>query len=178
VRRRFVKRPAEGLFASTSTEEATSAVEVGSEPEERVELRFTISAEQYEAFERARAIVSRKTERASSVEECFHELVSFYVAKKAPRVDAKPAPGGRTRHIPQATRDAVLRRDGERCTFVGHDGRRCGARHSLQIDHLHPFALGGTNGVDNLRVLCAAHNRRRAERTFGRDFRRGSRRRE
>ena len=64
-------------------------------------------------------------------------------------------------------RARVFERDGHRCTFVAADGTRCTATHDLQIDHVHPFALGGTNEPHNLRVLCGAHNRRRAEETFG-----------
>ena len=64
----------------------------------------------------------------------------------------------------RATRDAVLLRDGEPCTFVGVDGRRCTAMHNLQIDHIQPYAHGGMHDPENLRVLCGAHNRWRAER--------------
>ncbi|HKK70126.1 MAG TPA: HNH endonuclease signature motif containing protein [Candidatus Krumholzibacteria bacterium] len=35
------------------------------------------------------------------------------------------------------------------------------------MDHVEPFALGGSHEAENLRVLCAAHNRRAAERVFG-----------
>lgn len=71
--------------------------------------------------------------------------------------------------IPRAVRRAVFERDGERCTFVGVDGRRCSARTFLELDHVQPHALGGANTVGNLRVLCRAHNRLFAERTFGRE---------
>lgn len=51
--------------------------------------------------------------------------------------------------------------------LVGANGRRCEATHHLQIDHIVPFALGGSHAPDNPRVLCGAHNGRRAELTFG-----------
>ena len=76
-------------------------------------------------------------------------------------------PPKRSRHIPQATREAVLLSDDERYTFVGVDGRRCTAVHEIQIDHVQPYALGGTLDLENLRVLCGAHNRWRAEKEFG-----------
>jgi 5-methylcytosine-specific restriction endonuclease McrA len=40
-------------------------------------------------------------------------------------------------------------------------------RHLLQIDHIKPYALGGTHDPENLRVLCAAHNQHEARKTFG-----------
>jgi 5-methylcytosine-specific restriction endonuclease McrA len=73
----------------------------------------------------------------------------------------------RSRCIPRAVRDAVYVRDGGRCTFVGTDGVRCDAERNLQIDHIVPYARGGDNSLDNLRLLCAKHNRHAAEREYG-----------
>jgi 5-methylcytosine-specific restriction endonuclease McrA len=58
-------------------------------------------------------------------------------------------------------------RDGGKCTFIGQNGRRCGSKWNLQIDHIVPFALGGDNSPDNLRLLCGKHNRLEAERVYG-----------
>jgi len=74
-----------------------------------------------------------------------------------------------SRHIPASTRDAVFKRDKDRCTYVGSNGVRCGAKHHLQIDHVVPYARGGTNGVHNLRLLCERHNKLEAERVYGSD---------
>jgi hypothetical protein len=133
--------------------------------EERVTLRTSLSVEKFEAFEQARAIVSRKHPGAS-VEDVFNEMVEFFLKHKSPkqRKPAKPKP--RTRHIPVATRDQVMLRDKQRCTFRSRSGRKCNSTHNLQIDHIKPFALGGTHDPRNLRVLCAAHNRHVARRIF------------
>ena len=135
-------------------------------------LSFTLTAEDHAAFERARAKLSRTKPRAMSMEEALNALVQFYLEHDGPKPrkqkaeeTAKPKPP--TRHIPRTTRKAVFDRDGHRCTYVAADGTRCTATHDLQVDHVQPFALGGTNEPDNLRVLCGAHNRRRAEETFG-----------
>lgn len=71
------------------------------------------------------------------------------------------------RAVPAALSDAVFERDGGCCMFIGVDGRRCGSRHDVEIDHCQPVARGGTNTMDNLRLLCAVHNRLEAERVFG-----------
>jgi 5-methylcytosine-specific restriction endonuclease McrA len=55
------------------------------------------------------------------------------------------------------------------CSFVGADGRRGGSRWQLEIDHVRPYAAGGDNSADNLRVLCRKHNQYAAEEYFGRD---------
>jgi hypothetical protein len=71
--------------------------------------------------------------------------------------------------ITNATRRAVFERDGLQCTFVSDDGRRCEGRAFLELDHVDPKAIGGTNDHDNLRVRCRAHNQLWAEQVFGRD---------
>jgi 5-methylcytosine-specific restriction endonuclease McrA len=143
--------------------------------EQRVSLRTTLTEERFEAFEKARAIISRKCPNAS-VEDVVNELVDQFLASRAPKNKKKPAanknptsttPKARSRHIPKATRDEVMLRDDEQCNFVGEDGHRCTARHNLHIDHIIPFARGGTHDASNLRVLCANHNQHEASKTFG-----------
>lgn len=73
----------------------------------------------------------------------------------------------RSRHIPNEVRDEVFERDRGRCTFVGVDGRVCGSKTYLQVDHVVPFAQGGSHLPTNLRLLCGVHNRLKAERRLG-----------
>ena len=136
--------------------------------EERVTLRTSLTTEKFEAFEEARAIVSRKHPGAS-VEDVFNEMVGFFLKHKSPKQRKPAKPKSRTRHIPIATRDQVMLRDEQRCTFRSRSGHKCNSTHNLQIDHIKPFALGGTHDPENLRVLCAAHNRHEARKSFGRN---------
>ncbi|RYZ81137.1 MAG: HNH endonuclease [Proteobacteria bacterium] len=63
------------------------------------------------------------------------------------------------RYIPAEARHAVwLRNAGKGCEYE-QSGKRCGSQHALQIDHVIGFARGGTHDVENLRILCAKHNR-------------------
>ena len=85
----------------------------------------------------------------------------------------RPAPAGRSggsaqpphrarrsRYIPAPVRREVWRRDGGCCSYVDpHSGRRCGSRFLLELDHIVPFALGGSAEPGNLRLYCSAHNR-------------------
>jgi hypothetical protein len=73
-------------------------------------------------------------------------------------------------HIPNGVKRQIVARDGLRCTFVGSDGQRCTATKFTQIHHEEPWARGGGETVENLRILCAAHNRLLAEREFGREL--------
>ncbi|HEY2953735.1 MAG TPA: HNH endonuclease signature motif containing protein, partial [Candidatus Eisenbacteria bacterium] len=74
------------------------------------------------------------------------------------------------RHIPAAVRRAVYERDGGRCAFVSDAGKRCAATRFLQFDHIEPVARGGEATVENLRLVCSAHNQYLAEREFGAEF--------
>jgi len=74
------------------------------------------------------------------------------------------------RSIPAHVKKAVWRRDRGRCTYVSPDGRRCGSRWQIEYDHRQAFARGGDATVDNVRLLCRAHNQYAAETTFGSAF--------
>jgi 5-methylcytosine-specific restriction endonuclease McrA len=95
---------------------------------------------------------------------------------KTPREPTKSGAGadanrraGRQRAgaIPAAVRRAVFERDGEQCTFLDDSGARCPQRGHLELDHVEPRAMGGTNALSNLRVRCRAHDRLAAEEVFG-----------
>ena len=71
----------------------------------------------------------------------------------------------RGRAIPAAVKRQVWERDQGCCSYVDRgSGRRCGSRHLLEIDHVVPYAVGGSAEPDNLRLLCAAHHRYRHRR--------------
>jgi 5-methylcytosine-specific restriction endonuclease McrA len=77
--------------------------------------------------------------------------------------DTKPT----SRAVPAAVRRAVRERDGDQCTFVAADGRRCSERGGLEFHHEDPFGRGGPHAVENVRLLCRAHNQHLAERDYG-----------
>jgi 5-methylcytosine-specific restriction endonuclease McrA len=88
--------------------------------------------------------------------------------KKKQSPKKKQDAGEVSRHISPATRDAVFNRDDGQCTYVGPNGKRCESKWDLEIHHDEvPYALGGGHSLDNIRLLCAAHNKLEAERVFG-----------
>jgi hypothetical protein len=74
--------------------------------------------------------------------------------------------GAGSRTIPAAVRRQVRVRDGDRCAFVGPEGR-CTEKGLLQFHHVIPFADGGTATVENIELRCAPHNRYEADEWFG-----------
>jgi hypothetical protein len=75
---------------------------------------------------------------------------------------------GGGRYIRKWVREALDRRDGDRCAFMGPDGTRCTERAGLEYDHVRPFSLGGrSDDPANLIKTCRGHNQWRARKTFG-----------
>jgi len=56
-----------------------------------------------------------------------------------------------SRYIKTSVKAYVIQRDGERCVA-------CGSCESLEFDHAVPFSRGGSNGKDNIQLLCKACN--------------------
>jgi hypothetical protein len=75
-----------------------------------------------------------------------------------------------SRHIPAHVKRQVVERDGERCTFIASDGRRCEGTRFLEFHHLVPWAKGGHHDVDNITLRCRTHNDHAARLDYGSAF--------
>ncbi len=135
-------------------------------------VQFTASAELRAKLERLKAL-RPGLDLADLVDQAVSEKLQRLEARRfglaaRPRKGDPSADAFRTRHVPAAVRRAVYVRDGGRCRFVDETGRRCPATGSLQFDHGRvPWARGGEHTVENLRLLCPAHNALEAERDYG-----------
>jgi len=65
-----------------------------------------------------------------------------------------------------STEKLVWKRAEACCEQVVGEGKKCGSKYALEIDHVVAIALGGTDELENLQLLCRAHNSRRAIKTF------------
>jgi 5-methylcytosine-specific restriction endonuclease McrA len=137
-------------------------------------------------LERIRSIASHRLPINASFEELVEFLADYFNEREDPAVrrerrekrkavsqDASDRANRDVAHagsrgVPARVRDEVFIRDQGRCAYVGANGRRCGSTHVLQVDHIKPVARGGASTPDNLRLLCAHHNRLEAERLMGR----------
>ena len=184
--------------SGNGSSEATRSM--GAAPAERVvaqrkfKIQFAVDPAFMEKFKRVRSLLSTKYPNVSNFEMIFDILMTGYLDRHSPesrmkkrerrgdrgagcgdhgesgKKGKKRTGAERTRHIPQSVRDEIFVRDGGRCAFTGTDGRRCEETKNLQIDHIIPYAKGGDNSPENLRLLCAQHNRLAAEHAYGKDF--------
>ena len=73
-----------------------------------------------------------------------------------------------SRYIPIPTRQKIWQRSNGQCEYQSATTNiKCTSRQALQIDHRQPLALGGPTTFQNLRHLCADHNRHEAAKLFG-----------
>jgi hypothetical protein len=104
----------------------------------------------------------KKPSRVARIEPASSVTPSTLISAPSKRVNSPPALAvKKTRVIPVAVKREVWKKEHEGCAFQSEvTGKRCASRHRLQIDHIHPFSLGGTSrDPENLRLLCAVHNR-------------------
>jgi hypothetical protein len=145
---------------------------------ERFALQVTIPQATCDRLRRAQELLSPKLpsgDVAQVLDLALQALVAQLEKRKLaatakPRKQAKASQPD-SRHIPAAVKRAVRERDGDQCTFMSPDGRRCPERKFLEFDHVTEYARGGrAMTASDVRQRCRAHNLHGAERTFGREF--------
>jgi 5-methylcytosine-specific restriction endonuclease McrA len=140
--------------------------------EDRIQVKFTATRALEEKLELARDLMSHSNPRgdlATVIEAALDLLIAERLKAKlgqTNRAQRKARPAKKSR-ITSATRREVLERDGLACSFVDGEGRRCGARAFLELDHREPKGKGGNGERENVRLLCRAHNQLEAEREYG-----------
>ncbi|MCB0317747.1 MAG: HNH endonuclease [Bdellovibrionales bacterium] len=139
------------------------------------QIKFQAGAEFVETLDEVKSLLSTKYPKGITLEEVFSECMEVYLDKYSPaRKQARRKKrklkvvktSNSSRYIPAKTRDEVFIRDNHQCSYVSKDGNKCCSTHNLQVDHIKPYALEGSNEIDNLRLLCANHNRLEAKRFF------------
>ncbi|MGZ3656028.1 MAG: HNH endonuclease [Bdellovibrionota bacterium] len=130
--------------------------------EEEAKLTIVLGEDGVENLKRAKELLSHALPKATYADIVAYAL-KMLVDKKAP--EKKSAADTRS------VRKQALRGAQGRCEFRNEKtGKVCGGRHQVEVDHVIPKALGGTDDPDNLRCLCKQHNLFEAERKLGKEF--------
>jgi hypothetical protein len=142
-----------------------------SEPviETRVDFSFHGSRALRDAIDRAKELLSHKYpfgEMSHVLLEIVQDYLERHDPQKALNLGNAPKARGRS-SIPAGIRRAVWARDGGRCAFIGPGVTRCQTRRALELDHRLPRSLGGSDTLENLRLLCRPHNDAERRRVLG-----------
>ncbi len=149
------------------------SVEVKEVVERMFEIRFAGDDELMELIQWLRSRLSHKFPQGAGFLEIFKYAMRYVKDREdlalQKESNSKSKVTKNTRYIPKSVKQQVWKRDKGQCTFVGANNKRCNSDYLLQFDH-HPipYARGGSSTVDNMRLLCAKHNRHAAEKTYGR----------
>ncbi len=140
-------------------------------------LRVTVDKSLKDDLETLASLLSHKVPRGD-LAAVLREAVRCGIEKHGKRKGAvkperkaapKATPPKDHAAIPAELRRQVWERDGGRCAWVGTDGRRCGSRWQVEVDHVDPVARGGKATIDRVRLLCRQHNIRHAEQVYGQE---------
>jgi hypothetical protein len=143
----------------------------------RYKVQFTASPELREKLERLQVLMRSSVpdgDLAAVIEQAVSEKLErlesrrFALARKPRKSVAESSACPKRRRIPAAVRRAVHEREGGRCHYVDDVGRRCAAREGLEFHHRHPFGHGGDHSLENVTLVCRAHNAYLAEADYGR----------
>jgi hypothetical protein len=140
---------------------AVGAAKVAPLAPERFALELTIGGVTRDKLLRAQALLRHQVpsgDLAEVLDRALDALLDRVEGRKlgktrAPRAAKKSR---NPRYVPRAVRRQVVARDGERCSFVAEDGRRCEETGFLELDHVVPVARGG-RASDGIRILCRSH---------------------
>lgn len=98
------------------------------------------------------------------IESLLDEKLKTLELSKSTRTSQKQS--SNSRYIPMHVQRTIFTRANHQCEHNNGSGHRCKERRNLQMDHIKPYALGGENSVENMRILCSGHNHARSFKTF------------
>ncbi|MBI3017434.1 MAG: HNH endonuclease [Deltaproteobacteria bacterium] len=149
---------------------------VSSEVQEirKVKIEFVADEKVAELIQRAKEVLRHKYPQGK-LEDLVREAFELLLEKKDPerkikRISEKEIlrpfrpqndMQNKTRYIPQAIQRDIFKRDQGQCSYTSAEGKKCGEKNFLELDHIHPWSLGGTSTSENLRLLCRTHNQYR-----------------
>lgn len=142
--------------------------------DDSVRLEITLTQKQFEELKTAQSLLSHICPSAdlgeiiATLAQKFNQLKlgkenSLQVVKPTTQ-SFMGARKSKRKYISVKIKRSLLRKSNNSCEHTSSSGARCGSQFQLQIDHVNPVALGGSNSVENLRVLCRTHNNYEARR--------------
>jgi hypothetical protein len=100
-----------------------------------------------------------ESKQSTSTPIAFTPITSTHIEYLQSTFHVTSLARSRSRYISAAVRKEVWQRDQGTCTYFHEEPeKKCTSRFGLELDHVKPFAFGGENTAENLRLRCRAHN--------------------
>jgi hypothetical protein len=122
---------------------------------DKVQVAIVLSDETMGEIEKLKGLLGKDLSMDELIQFMAKEAIRAVEKNKfkqteKPRKSLSPAKVGRV--ISASVKREAYKRD-QKCT-------NCGSTHRLNFDHRHPYALGGTSSIENIRILCFHCNQR------------------
>ncbi len=139
------------------------------EADRKARLAIDLPTDVLEEINRAREILAHALPNATPAEIIAY-ITKFFLDRKDPLRKPNTAAVSQVGNSqPSASvRRLVLQRANGACEWKDPvTGKVCGSKYLVEIDHVQMRAMNGGHGPENLRCLCAAHNKYMSERNLG-----------
>ena len=142
--------------------------------DQRFKVQFTANRQTHEKLRELQALLRHQIpngDLAQIFERALDLLLDDvkrkkFAATQRPRTHSSAGKG--SRHIPAEIKRAVVARDGGSCQYISPSGRRCETREFLEFHHLAPWGRSQRHSVEQIALMCRAHNQYEGERVYGR----------
>lgn len=141
-------REAERVIAKENPESLSAPAKLRVINDTHSELKMTIDKEFEEKLSKLKGLLAHKIPNGTT-QEILNHVMDLAIEKLDPK--EKPR---------NSLKKRIWIKSHSKCEI-------CKSQHALQIDHIHPKAKGGTNEVENLRLLCRNCNQREAINKIG-----------
>ncbi len=165
----------------------TTHEKMRTQKDESVRIELTFSKEEMKLLEEAQALLSnqtggslkatilelakkslkttsKKNDNGQKPPKCMKtDVASSCTTKQKPqrRTTLNATAAVKSRYIPRAIKRNIFKRD-QQCQFKDSNNNKiCGSKYFLEVDHIIPKHQNGGNELENLRLLCANHNKYR-----------------
>lgn len=155
----------QAIVAKTLNIEIKQAPKVTAQADESVRFEVSLTKAQWEKFNKMRELLSNKVTNgdwSELLEYLSDKVIQQKTGKsnntqKSVKEDGNPDTEQEEMSLYQLKK-FVLRRDGC-CQYKNTEGKICGSKWHLEVDHIQPKWAGGKDVIENLRALCGNHNR-------------------
>jgi hypothetical protein len=141
--------------------------------ETHTELKLVLSEAAMKKLARIKALRSHANP-SMNYAELFEYMADEVLKKIDPMEKPSKASSAQNEAVQQAaatiarSKPVVWKRDQGKCSFEDPEtGKYCESTYFLELDHIIPVAMGGSNEPSNLRLRCRGHNQRYAVNIYG-----------